>query len=142
MGKVVIFLLSLVAMHVQAQEPDFWLTLADVSFESKVDKDGMEMDVPKFGQKLQGWQGKKVRLKGYLIPMSEFGGKDEYMLSALPFNNCFFCGGAGPETIVELEVKQSVKFTSARITMEGVLVLNERDPDHHMYIIKEATLID
>lgn len=140
MGKVVIFLLCLT--FATAQGTDFWTVLADVRFETKVDKAGLEMDVPKFGQKVQGWQGKKVQLKGYLVPMSEFGGKDAYMLSSLPLNTCFFCGGAGPETVVELQIKQSVKFTSARITMEGILMLNGSDPDHHLYILKDATLID
>jgi hypothetical protein len=64
------------------------------------------------------------------------------MLSSLPFSNCFFCGGAGPETIVELKTKQSVKFTTARVALEGILLLNADDPDHHMYTLKDAVLLD
>jgi hypothetical protein len=126
-----------------AQETDFWQVLAEVSYESKpVAGDDREMDSPKCSKRLQSWDGKKVTLKGYLIPLSEFGGKDAYMLSSLPFNNCFFCGGAGPETIVEVQVKQSLKFTSERIVVEGILMLNDDDPDHHMYVLKDVIRID
>ena len=129
--------------ELHAQETDFWQVLAEVSYESKLSgSDDREMDSPKFSKRLQSWDGKKVMLKGYLIPLSEFGGKDAYMLSSLPFNNCFFCGGAGPETVVEVQVKQTLKFTSERIVVEGILILNHDDPDHHMYILKDVIRID
>jgi hypothetical protein len=64
------------------------------------------------------------------------------MLSALPFNQCYFCGGAGPETVVELQTKEPIKFVTRQVTVEGVLWLNETDPDHHMYIIKNARLVN
>jgi hypothetical protein len=139
--KVLIILLSLIVSELRAQETDFWQVLAEVTYESKLTGDG-EMDSPKFSKRLQGWNGKKISLKGYLIPLSEFGGKDAYMLSSLPFNNCFFCGGAGPETVVEVQVKQSLKFTSERIVVEGILILNHDNPDHHMYILKDVIRID
>lgn len=141
MRKLVIILLSLFFSESYGQERDFWQILSEVSYESKT-KNDLETDSPKFSKRLQSFDGKKIILKGYLIPLSEFGGKDEYMLSSLPFNTCFFCGGAGPETVVELQVKQSVKFTSARITVEGILVLNDNNPDHHMYILKEVIQTD
>lgn len=130
-------------VQVYAQDIDAWQILSEVSYESKSSgKDELEMDSPKFSPKLRGWNGKRIKLKGYLIPLSEFGGKDAFMLSALPFSNCFFCGGAGPETVVEIQTQQSIKFTSDRITMEGILNLNDSDPDHHMYILKDAKRID
>lgn len=139
--KFAILFASFLSSSVILQEVDFWNVLADVSFETKISKEG-EMDVPKFGKKVLGTNGKKISLKGYLIPLSEFGGKDAYMLSALPFSTCFFCGGAGPETVIELQVKQSLKFTTDRIVLEGTLILNPDDPDHHMYILKDAELVD
>jgi hypothetical protein len=143
MRKLSIIFFTFLASALYAQETDMWKILSDVRYESKrTGKDEFEMDVPTFGKRLSSWDGKKIILKGYLIPLSEFGGKGEFMLSSLPFSNCFFCGGAGPETIVELQTKQSVKFTTARIALEGILLLNDNDPDHHMYILKEVTLVD
>lgn len=143
MRKLLIIFLSLFVSALYAQETDMWQILSEVSYESKrMGKDELEMDVPMFGKRLSSWNGKKVILKGYLIPLSEFGGTGAYMLSSLPFSNCFFCGGAGPETIVELQTKQSIKFTTARIALEGILSLNADDPDHHMYIMKDAAHVD
>jgi hypothetical protein len=70
------------------------------------------------------------------------GGSGKFMLSSLPFNLCYFCGAAGPETVIEVETKEKVKFSSKQITMEGIIVLNETDPDHHIYILKNARLIN
>lgn len=143
MRKVLIIFLSFFPAMLLAQESDMWQILSEVQYESKrLGKEELEIDVPIFSKQLNSWNGKKIILKGYLIPLSEFGGKGEFMLSSLPFSNCFFCGGAGPETIVELKTKQSIKFTTARVALEGLLLLNADDPDHHMYIMKDAVLID
>lgn len=128
---------------VVAQEPDVWQILAEVGYESKPSREtGFEIESPKFSKRLWSYNGKVVRVKGYLIPMAELGGRNEYMLSSLPFNQCYFCGGAGPETVVEIQTKQNIKFVTRQIVMEGILFLNESDPDHHMYIIKDAKLIE
>lgn len=141
MRKVLIIFLCFFSVGSFAQESDMWQILSEVQYESKhLGKE--EIDVPIFSKRLNSWNGKKIVLKGYLIPLTEFGGKGDYMLSSFPFSNCFFCGGAGPETIVELKTKQSVKFTTERVALEGILLLNNDDPDHHMYILKDAVLID
>jgi hypothetical protein len=128
---------------VQAQELNVWHVLAEVGYDRrKSPETGFEMESPTFSKRLWSYNGKVVRIKGYLIPMAELGGRNEYMLSSLPFNQCYFCGGAGPETVVEIQTKQTIKFVTRQITLEGVLFLNDFDPDHHMYIIKDAKLID
>ncbi len=126
-----------------AQEVDVWQVLSEVGFETQPSREtGFEIESPKFSKRLWSYNGKVVRVKGYLIPMAELGGRNEYMLSSLPFNQCYFCGGAGPETVVEVQTKQNIKFVTRQIVLEGILFLNESDPDHHMYIIKNAKLIE
>lgn len=122
------------------QEKNFWQVLAEVSFR-KEKKNGYEMEVPSFSTHLKSWNGKKVKLKGYVIPVGEVGDENKFMFSSLPFNVCYFCGAAGPETIMEVESTEKVKFTSQAIWMEGVLQLNEKDPDRHIYILKSANVI-
>ena len=122
------------------QEKNFWHVLAEVSF-TKEKKDGYEIEVPSFSTHLKSWNGKKVKLKGYVIPVGEVGDENKFMFSSLPFNVCYFCGAAGPETIMEVESSENVKFTSQAIWMEGTLHLNEKDPDRHIYILKAANVI-
>ena len=50
-----------------AQEQNFWQVLAQVGFENKKDKNGYDVEVPVFSKYLKTFQGKKVRLKGYII---------------------------------------------------------------------------
>jgi hypothetical protein len=136
---LVIILLQVGIRSVQSE--NFWNTLAQVSFSKSRDAQGYEIEKPVFSQYLKSFQGKKIRLKGYIIPMGEIEGKGKFMLSALPFNVCYFCGAAGPETVIEIDTKQKIKFTTRQIIMEGFLVLNDKDPDHHIYVLKTATLI-
>jgi len=121
------------------QEKNFWHVLAEVNFR-KDKKDGYEIEVPLFSPHLKSWNGKKIKLKGYVIPVGEVGDESKFMFSSLPFNVCFFCGAAGPETIMEVESSEKVTFTSQAIWMEGILQLNEKDPDRHIYILKSANV--
>lgn len=121
----------------QSNKVNYWNELADVTFVSK-QVDGYEIELPKFGSKAIALQGKKIFVKGYLIPLSESGDNGKYMFSSLPFNSCFFCGSAGPETVIELLPKQKIKFSDNAIVVEGVLFLNDKDINHHMYMLKDA----
>src|SRR5262245_34882771 len=106
------------AQSVVAQE-NFWNTLAEVGFEKNKDANGYEIEKPLFSKHLKSYHGKKIRLRGYIIPLNEVNNAGTSMFSALPFNVCYFCGAAGPETVVELQVNQSIKFTSKPMTIEG-----------------------
>ena len=123
------------------QQENFWHTLAQVSFKNVKDKNGYDAELPVFSKYLKTFQGKKVQMKGYVIPLDEVGG-GKFMLSSLPFNLCYFCGAAGPETVVEVETTEKVKFSTKQITMEGIIVLNETDPNHHIYILKNAKVLN
>jgi hypothetical protein len=115
--------------------------LAEVSFQKIKDKNGYELEKPLFSKHLKSFKGTKVTLKGYLVPLNEVNGKPALMLSSLPFNACYFCGGAGPETVIEVEAIQEIEFTTKQITLQGILMLNDTDPEHHIYILKSAALI-
>jgi hypothetical protein len=140
--KLLIIICLGTTLTAYAQETNFWHVLAEVGFASNSLKDALQVDKPVFGKHLLTWNQKKITLKGYLIPLSEVNGKPDYMLSSLPFSMCYFCGGAGPETVVELQTKEKIKFVTKAIRVEGVLYLNDKDPDHHMYILRDVKILD
>lgn len=142
MRNAFVWLIILVTTSSFLQDTNFWHTLAQVSFKNKKDPAGYDVEVPVFSNYLKTFGGKKVRIKGYVIPLEEVGESGKFMLSSLPFNVCYFCGAAGPETVVEIETRERVKFTTKQIIMEGTIILNETDPDHHIYILKEARLVN
>lgn len=139
-GLITLILILNVEPLTSVQEKNFWHTLAEVGFKKEL-RNGYEVEVPMFSNYLKSWNGKKIRLKGYVIPVGEVGDESKFMFSSLPFNVCYFCGAAGPETIVEVESIEKVKFTSQSIWMEGILQLNEKNPDRHIYILKAANVI-
>jgi len=62
-----------------------------------------------------------------------------YALSRNPNAVCFFCGGAGPETVVQLRFAQMKRYpTDAKLTFKGLLQLNQQDINSLTYVLKEA----
>jgi hypothetical protein len=75
---------------------NFWQVLAEVGFKREVIQGG-EMEVPVFSNHLKSWNGKKVKLKGFIIPVSEVGDESKFMLSSMPFNVNHCRGGDSPK---------------------------------------------
>ena len=120
-------LLIISSGFVSAQTLVSWNTFAQVTFHKEYSETfGFEVNVkpPEFSEELMSFNGKEIRVKGYVIPVDvELG---MYMVSANPFANCFFCGNAGPETVVELF--PNGKFprfsTDQVVTFKGILQVN------------------
>jgi hypothetical protein len=70
--------------------------------------------------------GKVIYITGYVLPIDSKG--ELYALSAYPFSSCFFCGGAGPESVMGLEFKENPGHipTDAVKTFKGRLVLKPK----------------
>ena len=112
-----------------AQTTISWNTFAQVKFYKEYSETfGFEVNVkpPEFSKELLALNGKEIKVKGYVIPIDvELG---MYMVSANPFANCFFCGNAGPETVVELFPNgQFPRFSTDQVvTFKGVLQINQQ----------------
>lgn len=116
-----------------------WQTLAKVTYQKKYDELlGFKVDVPIFSADVKALQNKVVSIKGYIIPVEGYKGHNEFVFSAFPYNMCFFCGGAGPETVMEVYAKSPIQYTTESITIRGKLELNDTDPNRLMYILHEA----
>ena len=114
-----------------------WATLADVSFEEKYYEDlELYLPYPTFGSQVKALAGKEVQIEGYIIPIEP----ERYILSQNPFASCFFCGGAGPESVLELEMKSYKKtyYTDQYLSFKGKLKLNKENIDKLNYILELA----
>lgn len=121
-----------------AQSKNVWKQLEAVHFRTVQTEAGLPMDKPEFGKEVKALEGKRVRLKGYIIPLKELQGQNYFVFSRYPFNLCYFCGAAGPETIIEVNSAEEIPFTEDLIELQGRFQLNAHDPDHMMYQLKEA----
>ena len=54
----------------------------------------------------------------------------------------FFCGGAGPETVMEIYAKTPIKFTSEAVTIRGKLELNSDDVNRLIYSLTNAEPVE
>jgi hypothetical protein len=135
-------LTATVAPTAQAQQDNVWKTLQKITFKKKYDEMlGFKVDVPVFSEEIKKLEGKTVTVKGYVIPVEGYKSHKEFVFSAFPYNMCFFCGGAGPETVMEVFAKESIKYSAEAITIKGKLELNDSDINRLIYIIKDVELV-
>ena len=124
-------------------QSDIWKTLAKISYKKEYDAImGFKIDKPVFSEAIKSLEGKIVTVKGYIIPVDGYKSHKEFVYSAFPYSQCFFCGGAGPETVMEVETKEAVKYTAESIVLKGKLQLNESDINRLMFKITDAVQVD
>jgi hypothetical protein len=128
--------------QVSAQETT-WKTLGKISYTKQYDElMGFKVDVPVFSEDIKALEGKEVEVKGYIIPVEGYKSHKEFIFSAFPYTMCFFCGGAGPETVMDVFAKNPVEYSAEQITLRGKLELNATDINRLMYSIHDAELIE
>lgn len=132
------------ALPGQAQnENRVWKSLADVAIEDRYDTSiGYEISYPVFGEEAKALDGQSITVKGYMIPFETYLKPKYFILSALPIAACFFCGGAGPETVMEVFSQENIELSSEVIQLRGRLELNMDNPDRMMYILHDAILVE
>ena len=97
-----------------------------------------EVDRLKFTDEIRSKEGQKFTLEGFVIPLSTEGDQQYFVLSRFPYQSCFFCGAAGPETVVEVYSVKSIKTMDQKVRVTGILKLNEFDPLHLAYMLTDA----
>ena len=86
--------------------------------------------------------GKEITIKGYHIPVME---ETLIILSKYPNANCFFCGGAGMESILEVRMitEPDRRFEmDEKLTFKGVIKVNATDYNLVSFILENAELIE
>lgn len=144
MKSLLILLASLLAFTFTVEPLQItWKRLSDVKFTRRLNKElSMYFLYPAFGPSVNALQGKDISIRGYMIPVDE--NDHIYVISAKPMAACFFCGGAGPESIIELQFrkkKQHFRTDEVR-TVRGKLMLNTTDVDHLNYILRDAEVVE
>lgn len=139
---ILIVLFSFVSSVLFAQV-DGWVSFAKTKFEAKYSEKAQEYFMyPEFPPDLKALVGKEINLEGYYLPIDVDG--DVYIiLSKFPYSQCFFCGGAGPESIAEVSFKtKQGKFDADQyLRVKGKLKLNALDLEHGNFILEDAQVI-
>jgi hypothetical protein len=139
---VLIILLIFITFSSCSQTKITWETLEDVSFTNKYSKEVKAYYYfPRFGPSVLALNNREVIIKGYVLEIDR--GNDVYIFSANPFSACFFCGSAGPESIVELKLpKDHPRFKMDQVvTFKGILKLNAVDIYQCNYILEKVSVV-
>lgn len=116
-----------------------WSKLENVPFEEKYVKEVEGyMLFPKFTEELKKLNGKQVTVEGYVVPVDKSG--SYIALSANPYAACYFCGKAGPASVmtVKLKTKNPKYKIDDYIKFTGLLKLNADDVKEFYYVLENA----
>lgn len=131
------FILLSLSAELAAQKALAWPVLAMTTY----DQDPQSGQYfPKYPSILESqFEGQEVQIAGYLIPMDIEA--NTYALSKNPFSQCFFCGNAGPETVIELKFEEDPgRFATDKfLPIKGNLQLN-RNGSGLFFTIKNASV--
>lgn len=121
-----------------AQTTSVWGTLTMLKYEQA------GQDNNPFRKLVQQLEGQEVEVKGYIIPLTGQRAQSNFMFSKFPYNMCFFCGKAGPESVMEvyMDADQEVAFSEKPIVLKGIFRFYPGDPNQIMYKLEKAVLVE
>lgn len=93
------------------------------------------------GKSLKDIEAKKISITGYFLDLDPDG--KWFMISKNPFATCFFCGGAGPETVIELirfENKDKKFKTDDIVTATGTIKMITENEVDVSFILQDVTV--
>jgi hypothetical protein len=129
--RTLLIIASLIAgSSLAAQDRLNWSALETIEFTEVYDESMASwIQVPQWSDiQRNTWDGKVMKITGYAIVLDPV--ENIYAISAYPFSSCFFCGAAGPESVMELEFLNPIDLvTDQVITVIGTLDLNT-SPEH------------
>lgn len=144
--KQLLFFLSFVCFTQAGlgQANSSWSILSLVTYEKQYNVTlGMEIDIPKINPMVEKMSGKEIEVSGYIIPLEGKIEQSHFVFSAFPMSSCFFCGKAGPETAMEVDMgnQEKVKYSDEKITLKGILRVRKSDGMTLMYKLEDAVLL-
>ncbi|MCI4669473.1 MAG: DUF3299 domain-containing protein [Bacteroidia bacterium] len=141
MKYLLLCILGLFANNLIAQTPVNWVQLSEVRFSRGMDlSTGYLVDRPRFSKRIKSLENKRIEISGYMLPIDLKG--EAYALSRYPYSACFFCGGAGLESVIEIWfLKDGQQFKlDQRVTLKGKLRLNPSG-DGLIYLLEQAEVV-
>ena len=137
----VLFSLLVVIISGYSQKNITWGELSEVQWEEIYDSlAGVTLLEGSFSPHILALDSQEVYISGYVIPLDAMG--LSYALSRTSFASCFFCGQAGPETVMELRVRPNSieprRQKNTLIKFKGLLRVNGQNDTGLHYELQKA----
>jgi len=116
-----------------------WKLLAEIKYEKRKHPKYGEVQFPVVNDKVKAKGKKRVLISGFIVPIDS----KTYAISKNVFAACFFCGKAGPESIVGLKFRGTTPKlkTDQYVTVEGTFRYNETDADDWIYNVDDVIIV-
>lgn len=116
-----------------------WKLLAEIKYERRKHPKYGEVQFPVVNEKVKTKGKKRVLISGFIVPIDS----KTYAISKNVFAACFFCGKAGPESIVGLKFRGTTPKlkTDQYVTVEGTFRYNETDADDWIYNVDDVIIV-
>lgn len=146
MKRLLLLFLLIGSLSLTAQSNnDPWTILAMVDKESKFD-DMLGMIIQTATPKpiVEPLNGTEITIKGHIIALAAKTELSHFMFSKFPQNMCFFCGAAGPESAMQVFMKdgEKINYTSDKVLLKGTLNIQKGDPSGLIYTLSNAELLE
>lgn len=137
MHKYLLGLIFSFSITCNAQVVLEWGLFTSTGYE--LDEDGAFVN-PTYPDALKALDGKTVIVKGYIVPVDVQ--LQTYVLSAFTLNQCFFCGNAGPESVIQLFFKSAPPhlLTDQFVVLIGRLELKQQKPGSFFFTLYDTQL--
>ncbi|EJF51994.1 hypothetical protein SapgrDRAFT_0241 [Saprospira grandis DSM 2844] len=126
-----------------------WDIFLELEFDLGLDQSLEEVIMqPLFTKAIRAYDQQTIEIEGFIIPhdivAQAMGPGDDgsmFMLSAFPTASCFFCKGAGPESVMEVYPKSPIPYSQGKVKIRGRLELNEFDFLKMAYLLRDAEIV-
>ncbi len=135
--------LALISVAAMAQN-NSWTDLGRVEIFSNYDPlQGMVVKKPIISDEIMALSGHKITVSGFIIVLDTKTSMNEFLFSRYPQNMCFFCGAAGPETAMQVTLKneRKINYTKDQIKVKGRLKVVKDEPSGLIYFLEDAEVI-
>lgn len=127
-----------------------WAILLELEFKIRFDNDFDDVTHrPLFTKKITALEGQIIEVEGFIIPHDIASGAvdisddgQRFMFSAFPLATCFFCGGAGAESVLETFPKSPIPYSKRKIKIRGKLKFNKTDFLKLPYQLEDAEIVE
>ena len=139
---IIVFILSaFLILSTHAQENISWQELAEVEWQDRYDTlTGFTLIDGIYSDHLKSLDSTEVYISGYVIPFDALG--FSFALSRTSFASCFFCGQAGPETVLSLRIKpnsiEPSRQKNTKIKFKGLFRVHESNENGFHYELLNA----
>jgi uncharacterized protein len=96
---------------------------------------------PSFAAEVNSLNAKPVKVEGFMIPLDIGDKQKRFLLVAAP-PHCSFCLPAGPDAMIEIRAKSSVRYGFEAVSLSGTLQVLTDDPTGLYYRLIDAVRLE